>query len=154
MERRTSMNMNNSASIQKFRQMQKEKEERISSKEEKKEKEKDEKKEKKEEKEEREKRKKEEKEKAEAKPVKMFVLFGDRISFESKYEGAPQDLLNLLQACGARPEVIETARKRLKKRKKISFFTLRRNSVKAFTSSLKESKEKEKKEKEKESAGD
>lgn len=90
-------------------------------------------------------KKKEEKEKAEPKLVKMFVLFGDRISFESKYEGQPQDLLNLLQACGARPEVIETARKRLKKRKKLSIFGIRRNSVKTFASSLKEAaKEKEK----------
>lgn len=124
MERR--MSLNNAASIQKFKAMQKEKEEKSQ-----KEKDKEEK-------------KKEEKEKSEPKLVKMFVLFGDRISFESKFEGQPQDLLNLLQACGARPEAIETARKRLKKRKKISFFTLRRNSVKVFSSSLKEAKEKEK----------
>jgi hypothetical protein len=124
MERR--MSLNNAASIQKFKAMQKDKEEKTQ-----KERDKEEK-------------KKEEKEKAEPKLVKMFVLFGDRISFESKYEGQPQDLLNLLQACGARPEVIETARKRLKKRKKISFFTLRRNSVKVFSSSLKEAKEKDK----------
>jgi hypothetical protein len=120
MERR--MSLNNAASIKKFKEMQKEKDEKTQ----------------------KERDKEEKKEKAEAKPVKMFVLFGDRISFESKYEGQPQDLLNLLQACGARQEVIETARKRLKKRKKISFFNLRRNSVKVFSSSLKESKEKEK----------
>ena len=131
MERRVSLN--NAASIKKFKEMQREKEEKSQ-------KERD-----------KEERKREEKEKAEPKLVKMFVLFGDRISFESKFEGAPQDLLNLLQACGARPEAIETARKRLKKKKKISFFTLRRNSVKAFSSSLKEAKEKEKeKEKDKE----
>lgn len=139
MERRVSLN--NAASIKKFKELQREKEERNSEKSSK-EKEKEE-------------RKREEKEKAEPKLVKIFVLFGDRISFESKFEGQPQDLLNLLQACGARPEVIETARKRLKKKKKISFFNLRRNSVKAFSSSLKEAKEKEKekersKEKEKE----
>lgn len=127
MERRVSLN--NAASIKKFKEMQKEKEEKTQ-----KERDKDAKEE----------RKREEKEKAEPKPAKMFVLFGDRISFESKFEGQPQDLLNLLQACGARAEVIETARKRLKKKKKISFFTLRRNSVKAFSSSLKEAKEKEK----------
>ena len=136
MERRVSLN--NAASIKKFKEMQREKEERSQ-----KERDKDEKKE----------EKKKEEKKAEAKPAKMFVLFGDRISFESKFEGQPQDLLNLLQACGARPETIETARKRLKKKKKISFFTLRRNSVKAFSSSLKEAKEKEK-EKDKEKTKD
>ena len=82
-------------------------------------------------------------ERREPKQVKVFVLFGDRISFESKFEGQPQDLLNLLQACGARHEVIETVRKRLKKKKKYSFFSLRRNSVKLFSSSLKDSRDKE-----------
>jgi hypothetical protein len=124
LERRASVN--SPSSIKKFKEMQAEKAEKSQ-----KERDKEEK-------------KKEEKEKTEVKQVRMFVLFGDRISFESKFEGQPQDLLNLLQACGARPEVIETARKRLKKKKKISFFSLRRNSVKLFSSSLKEAKEKEK----------
>lgn len=64
---------------------------------------------------------------------KLFVLYGDRISFESKFRGEPQDLLNLLQACGASLETIATSKKRLKKKKRLSaFFSLRRSSVKSF----------------------
>lgn len=65
--------------------------------------------------------------------IKVFVLFGDRISFEGKFRGESQDLLNLLQACGASPEVIATSKKRVKKKRRLSsFFSLRRSSVKAF----------------------
>lgn len=73
------------------------------------------------------------KKKTEEVPVKIFVLFGDRISFESKFRGEIQDLLNLLQACGASPEVIATNKKRLKKKRRLSFFaSLRRTSVKSI----------------------
>ena len=65
--------------------------------------------------------------------IKMFVLFGDRISFESKFRGEIQDLLNLLQACGASPETMATSKKRLKKKRRLSFFSsLRRTSLKTI----------------------
>jgi len=60
--------------------------------------------------------------------VKIYVLFGDNISFESKFEGTPEDLVNLLQACGAKPEVVAAYKSKLKKKRKTSFWTLKRTT--------------------------
>jgi hypothetical protein len=65
-----------------------------------------------------------------AKPVKLYITVGDHISFEkTSYTASPEDLVNVLQVCGAKQDVIQGWRVKLKKKRKKTWFqTLKRSN--------------------------
>jgi hypothetical protein len=69
----------------------------------------------------------------EAKPVKLYVTVGDKISFEKNaYTGSPEDLVNVLQVCGAKTEIIQGWRMKLKKKRKKTWFPSLKRSNSTF----------------------